>query len=39
VDALLAASAKVHGMTLATRNVSDVADLGAEFINPFEPRT
>lgn len=38
VDALLAASAKVHGMTLATRNVSDVADLGADFINPFEPR-
>jgi predicted nucleic acid-binding protein len=38
VDALLAASAKVHAMTLATRNVSDVADLGADFINPFEPR-
>jgi predicted nucleic acid-binding protein len=38
VDALLAASAKAHGMTLATRNVSDVVDLGADFINPFEPR-
>ena len=38
VDALLAATAKVHGMTLATRNVSDVADLGAAFINPFERR-
>jgi toxin FitB len=38
VDALLAATAKVHGMTLATRNVSDVADLGADFINPFEHR-
>lgn len=38
VDALLAATAKVHGMTLATRNVSDVADLGADFINPFERR-
>jgi predicted nucleic acid-binding protein len=36
VDALLAATAKVHGMTLATRNVSDVADLGAAFVNPFE---
>jgi predicted nucleic acid-binding protein len=38
VDALLAASAKVPGMTMATRNVSDVADLGADFINPFKPR-
>ncbi len=38
VDALLAATAKVHGMTLATRNVSDVADLGVEFVNPFERR-
>lgn len=38
VDAQLAATARVHGMTLATRNVSDVADLGAEFVNPFEPR-
>jgi predicted nucleic acid-binding protein len=38
VDGLLAATAKVHAMTLATRNVSDVADLGAHFINPFERR-
>lgn len=38
VDALLAATAKVHGMTFATRNVSDVADLGADFVNPFERR-
>ena len=38
VDALLAATAKVHGMTLATRNVADVADLGADVLNPFEPR-
>ena len=38
VDALLAATAKVHGMTLATRNVSDVADLGADLVNPFERR-
>lgn len=39
IDALLAATAKVHGMTLATRNVSDIADLGAEFVNPFDPGT
>jgi predicted nucleic acid-binding protein len=38
VDALLAATAKVHRMTLATRNVSDVADLGADVLNPFEYR-
>jgi predicted nucleic acid-binding protein len=38
VDALLAATAKVHRMTLATRNVSDIADLGALYLNPFEPR-
>lgn len=38
VDALLAATAKVHRMTLATRNVSDVADLGADLVNPFEHR-
>ena len=37
VDTLLAATAKVHRMTLATRNLSDVADLGADVLNPFEP--
>jgi predicted nucleic acid-binding protein len=36
VDALLAATAKVHRMTLATRNVSDMGDLGADLVNPFE---
>jgi predicted nucleic acid-binding protein len=37
IDALLAATAKVHRMTLATRNLSDVADLGADILNPFGP--
>ena len=37
IDALLAATAKVHAMTLVTRNVANVADLGANFLNPFEP--
>ena len=37
VDALLAATAKVHQMMLATRNVADVADLGAKVLNPFAP--
>ncbi len=37
-DALLAATAKVHRMTLVTRNVADVVDLGADVLNPFEYR-
>jgi len=36
VDGLLAATAKVHGLTLATRNMADVAGLGASVLNPFE---
>jgi len=35
-DALLAATAKVHRMTLATRNDADVAGLGAKVLNPFK---
>jgi predicted nucleic acid-binding protein len=35
-DALLAATAKVHGMTLVTRNIVDVAGLDADVLNPFE---
>jgi predicted nucleic acid-binding protein len=35
-DALLAATAKVHGMTLVTRNIVDVAALGADVLNPFD---
>jgi len=36
IDALLAATAKVHGLTLATRNTADVGDLGASIVNPFD---
>lgn len=36
IDALLAATARVHDLTLATRNTADVAGLGAEVVNPFE---
>jgi toxin FitB len=39
VDTLLAATAKVHRMTSATRNVADVTGLGADVMNPFEPPT
>ena len=35
VDALLAATAKVNRMTLVTRNISDVTDLGADVLDPF----
>jgi len=35
IDGLLAATAKVHRMTLVTRNDSDVAGLGAKVLNPF----
>ena len=36
VDGLMAATARVHGLTLATRNVKDVARTGVSFVNPFE---
>jgi predicted nucleic acid-binding protein len=35
-DVLLAATAKVNGMTLATRNVRHVAGLEVELFNPFD---
>ena len=35
VDCLLAATAKVHRMTLVTRNEADVASLGVDVLNPF----
>ncbi len=36
-DALIAATAKEHGLTLATRNVSDFDDLGVAVIDPWAP--
>ena len=36
IDSLLAATAKMNGMTLATGNLSDVSDLDVHAINPFE---
>ena len=35
IDGLLAATAKVNGLTLATRNVNDVSRSGARLLNPF----
>ena len=36
IDGLLAATALVHGLTLATRNVRDVAGAGVPCVNPFD---
>jgi predicted nucleic acid-binding protein len=34
-DALIAATALVHGMTVVTRNVSDFESTGARVVNPW----
>jgi toxin FitB len=36
-DALIAATALVHGMVVVTRNVTDFGRTGARVINPWEP--
>jgi hypothetical protein len=38
IDGLLAATAKIHRMTLVTRNTTDIADLDVRVLNPFESR-
>lgn len=35
-DKLIAATAMVHGLTVATRNYKDFADTGVRQMNPFE---
>jgi predicted nucleic acid-binding protein len=35
IDGLLAATAKVHGLTLVTRNVADVSATGIALLDPF----
>ena len=35
-DALIAATALVHGLKVATRNVTDFAPTGVEVVNPWE---
>ena len=39
IDGLLAATAKVHNLTLVTRNIQHVEGLGANLLNPFAPET
>jgi len=35
IDSLLAATARVHGLTLVTRNVGDIEDSGVARLNPW----
>jgi predicted nucleic acid-binding protein len=37
VDALLAATAEAHGLTLVTRNLKDIELTGVRGLNPFQP--
>ncbi len=37
-DAIIAATAERHGLTVVTRNVRDFEALGAAILNPFESR-
>jgi predicted nucleic acid-binding protein len=34
-DAMIAATAEVHGLTVVTRNIRDFAPFGVEVLNPF----
>jgi predicted nucleic acid-binding protein len=36
IDGLLAATAKLRGLTLVTRNVADIARTGVDFFNPWQ---
>jgi len=35
VDSLLAATARIHGLSLVTRNTKDIARTGVDYLNPF----
>lgn len=37
-DAMIAATARVHGLTVVTHNVADFNALGVAVLNPFETR-
>ena len=36
IDGLLAATAKVHGLTFVTRNIRQVLNLGTDLLDPFD---
>jgi toxin FitB len=35
-DAMIAATARIHGLTVATRDEKDFRELGVEIVNPFK---
>jgi len=35
-DAMIAATARVHGLTVATRDEKDFQHLGVDIVNPFK---
>ena len=37
IDGLLAATAKVYGLMLVTRNIADISRTGVLLLNPFSP--
>lgn len=37
-DAMIAATAKLHGLAVVTRNVKDFKEFGVELLNPFSSR-
>ena len=39
IDGLLVATAKVHGLTLVTRNFTQIAVTGVSLLNPFDALT
>lgn len=38
IDGLMAATAKVHGLTLVTRNIADLKHTGVRLLDPFDDR-
>jgi predicted nucleic acid-binding protein len=38
-DAMIAATARVHGLTVATRNVGDFRHLGVSVVSPFNAKS
>ena len=38
-DAMIAATARVRGLIVVTRNVRDFRSLGVKVLNPFTPKT
>jgi toxin FitB len=38
-DAMIAATARIHALTVVTRNVRDFAAFGVQILNPFSSRT